>query len=103
MDLVADEATDDLLSLFILVVDGGFVIGVVLLDVRCLFFLILIIVVIFVLGKDDEVHGMNLRHFELRVAFAAAHNFAFFDFVFVQVDVRVAFRALGHGNLSFRV
>ena len=43
---------------------------------------------------------MNLRHFELSVAFRTAHDFAFFDFVFVQVDISVAFRALGHGNLS---
>jgi hypothetical protein len=43
---------------------------------------------------------MNLRYFELCVAFRTAHDFTFLDFFFVQVDVSVAFRALGHGNLS---
>jgi hypothetical protein len=90
---------DELLGLFVFVVDAR--LGVVLYVVFVvLFVLFFFFVVIF--GKDDEVHGMNLCHFKLGVTFAAAHNFPFFDFVFIQVDVRVTFRALGHGNLSFQ-
>jgi hypothetical protein len=43
---------------------------------------------------------MRLRHFELRVAFGAGQNLAFFDLVFVQIDFSIAFRASGHGHLS---
>jgi hypothetical protein len=89
-----------LLGLFVLVVDARLGVGVVL-YIGFVFLFVLVVFVVVIFGKDDEVHGMNLRHFQLGVAFTAADNFAFFDFVFVQVDVRVTFRALGHGNLSF--
>src|SRR5208282_2867246 len=46
------------------------------------------------------MNRVSLRHFELNIAFRAAQDFAFFDFVFVQVDFGVAFRALGHGVRS---
>src|ERR1700722_18008688 len=90
-----------LFGLFVLVVDARLGVGIFL-CVGFVFLFVLFVFVVVILGKDDEVHGMNLRHFQLGVTFTAADNFAFFDFVFVQVDVRVTFRALGHGNLSFQ-
>jgi hypothetical protein len=50
------------------------------------------------LGNNDELDRVDLRHLELDIAFRAAQNFAFFDFVFVQVELSVAFRALNHGR-----
>src|SRR5271156_6038820 len=59
-------------------------------------FLFFVIIIIFVFGDDDEVHGMRLRHFQLDVALRAAEDFAFLDFVFVQINFGVAFRTSGH-------
>jgi hypothetical protein len=39
---------------------------------------------------------MSLRHFKLRIALMAAENFAFFHFVFVQINFGVAFGTSGH-------
>jgi hypothetical protein len=51
---------------------------------------------IFVIGNYDEVNRMSLRHLKFGVTFMAAENFAFFHFVFVQIDFGVAFRTSGH-------
>src|ERR1700759_1166739 len=51
-----------------------------------LFFLI-------VIGDAIEGNGMSLGNFKLRFAFGAAKNFAFFDFVLVDVDFSGTFRA----------
>jgi hypothetical protein len=61
---------------------------------------LVIVLVVFVLRQDDEMHRVRLRHFEFRIALRAAENFAFLDFVFVQIDFSVAFRASGQGYLS---
>ena len=70
-------------------------------------FVVLFVVVLFVLfflfvlvvfGEHGEVHRMSLRHFEFDLTLGTAHDLAFLDFVFVQIDLRVAFRAFGHGN-----
>src|SRR5208282_4159813 len=42
------------------------------------------------------MHGMRLRHFQLDIALRAAEDFAFLDFVFVQINFGVAFRTSGH-------
>src|SRR5580698_7305443 len=42
------------------------------------------------------MHGMRLGHFQLDVALRAAEDFAFLDFVFVQINFGVAFRTSGH-------
>src|SRR5271156_5189282 len=59
-------------------------------------FLFFFVVIIFVFGDDDEMHGMRLGHFQLDVALRAAEDFAFLDFVFVQINFGVAFRTSGH-------
>src|SRR5580658_5818801 len=56
------------------------------------------VVVLFIFLDDDEMHGMRLRHFQLDVALRAAEDFAFLDFVFVQINFGVAFRTSGHEN-----
>jgi len=54
------------------------------------------------------MHGMSLSHLQLGIAFRAAQNFPFFHFVFVEIDLGVAFRASRHGlsppaaNLNWR-
>ncbi len=44
---------------------------------------------------------MGLGHFELHIAFGATQDFAFFHFVFIQINFGIAFRASGHVLLSF--
>src|SRR5450755_4548969 len=61
--------------------------------VRILFFVFFLI---FVISNRDQMNGMSLRHFKLRIALMAAQNFAFFHFVFVQIDFGVAFGTSGH-------
>jgi hypothetical protein len=69
-----------------------FVVIVIIVVVRVFF----VIIVVIVFGKHDDVHGMSLRHFEFGVALRAGENLAFFHFVFVQVDLGIAFWALRH-------
>ena len=64
------------------------------------FFFLIIIFFIEVVGDEVQMHRMRLGYLELGFALGTAQDFAFFDFVFVHVDISVAFRALGHGNLS---
>jgi hypothetical protein len=83
-----------LLSLFFLFFflffgDAGLLVG---------FFIVFLILVI---GDNDEVHGMSLRDFELGITFGAAQNFAFFHFIFVEIDFGVAIGTSGHVILSF--
>jgi hypothetical protein len=59
--------------------------------VRILFLLVLI-----VFGNDDEMHRVSLRHFQLDVALRTTQDLAFLYFIFVQVNLCVAFRTLGH-------
>src|ERR1035438_3061268 len=59
-----------------------------------LFFLLLIII-----GDAIEMHGMRLRNLEFRFALRARQDFAFFDFVFVDVDFGGTFRAADHGSI----
>jgi hypothetical protein len=43
---------------------------------------------------------MDLQHLEFHIALRASQDFAFFYFVFVHVNLGVAFRASHHGRFS---
>src|SRR5665213_2787092 len=69
----------------------------------CLFFPflygtgLLVFAFIFIFGNNDEVHRMDLGHFQFHIAFGTAYNFAFLNFVLVQVNLGIALWASGHG------
>jgi hypothetical protein len=73
--------------------DHGFFVGVVFVVI---FFLILIV------GNGDEMNRMSLGYLEFGVTLVAAQDFAFFHFVFVEINFGVAFGTSGHGFLSFQ-
>src|ERR1700734_3212876 len=58
-----------------------------------LFFFVVFLVLIIVVGNLDEVDGMRLRHFKFGIALGTAYDFAFLDFIFVEINFGVAFRA----------
>jgi hypothetical protein len=60
-----------------------------------LFFLFIIII----FGNDVQMDGMDLRDFQLGLAFWATENLAFFDFILVDVDFGGTFRAADHGSI----
>jgi hypothetical protein len=64
-----------------------------------LFFIFFVFIIIQVFGDDIQMHGMDLRDFQLRLALRATENLAFFDFVFVDVDFSGTFRAADHGSI----
>lgn len=59
--------------------------------------LFLVLFLLVLVGKDDEMDWVSLRHFQFGIAFRAAQNLAFFDFVFVQIDLGVTFGTFRHG------
>src|SRR5277367_1359154 len=65
-------------------------------------FLFFFVILVLIIGDDVEVHGMGLGDLELRLAFGAAQNLAFFDFIFIDIDFRGAFRAADHGYVLRR-
>jgi hypothetical protein len=56
---------------------------------------------VLVFGDGDELNRMDLSYFKLGIAFRAAKYFAFFDFILVEIDLGVAFRASDHWKFSF--
>ncbi len=50
-----------------------------------------------VLGDNIQVDGVHLRDLQLGLALRATQDFAFFDFVFIDVDFGGTFRAADHG------
>jgi hypothetical protein len=65
-------------------------------------FLLVFVIVVLIIGDDVEVHGMRLRDLELRLAFGAAEDLAFFDFVFIDIDFGGTFRAADQGSILRR-
>jgi hypothetical protein len=62
---------------------------------------IFLFVELFVLaGHHVQLHGMRSDDLEFDVAFRAAQNFPFFDFVFVEVNFGIALGAPDHGATS---
>jgi hypothetical protein len=66
------------------------------------FFLLVVLLVRFI-GDEVQVHGMRLRDLELGLALGTTQDFAFFDFVFIDVDFGGTFRATDHGAILRRV
>jgi hypothetical protein len=64
-----------------------------------LFIVFFIFVVIHIFGDDVQMHGMDLRDLQFRLALRATENLAFFDFVFVDVDFSGTFRATDHSSI----
>jgi hypothetical protein len=62
-------------------------------------FFVFVIVIIHIFGDDVQMDGMDLRDFEFGLALWATQNLAFFDFVFVDVDLGGTFRAADHGSI----
>jgi 8-oxo-dGTP diphosphatase len=70
---------------------------------RLAFFFFLVVLFVGIIGDEVQVHGMRLRDLELRFAFGTTQDFAFFDFVFIDVDFGGTFRATDHGAILRRV
>ncbi len=67
---------------------------------RLLLALFFAFLLFFLFGDHVELDGMDLYDFHLHVTFRTAQDFAFFDFVFVEVNVGIAFRAFHQGPPS---
>jgi hypothetical protein len=63
------------------------------------FLFLLLFVFIVIIGNDVQMDGMDLRDFQLRFAFWATENLAFFDFILVDVDLGGTFWAADHGSI----
>jgi hypothetical protein len=66
-----------------------------------LFFLVLLFVRI--IGDEVQVDGMRLRDLEFGLTLGTTQDLAFFDFVFVDIDLGGTFRATDHGTNLRRV
>jgi hypothetical protein len=65
-------------------------------------FIFFVFVVVHVFGDYIQVDGMDLRDFQFGLALWATENLAFFDFVFVDVDLGGTFGAADHGSILRR-
>jgi ABC-type multidrug transport system fused ATPase/permease subunit len=80
-----------------------FVLGkIAILSRLALFVVFFVLLIIHVFGNDVQMHGMDLRDFQFRLALRATENLAFFDLVFVDVDFSGTFRAADHGSILRR-
>jgi hypothetical protein len=61
--------------------------------------LFLFFLVIKVVRDEVQMDGMGLRDFEFGLALGTAQDFAFLDFVFVNVNFGGTFRAADHGSI----
>jgi len=93
----ADECDEGSLFIFFLIV----ILFFFLWDVAVFgnFLLLVLIVVIVIIGNDVQMDGMDLRDFQLGLAFRATENLAFFDFILVDVDFGGTFWAADHGSI----
>jgi hypothetical protein len=60
--------------------------------------LFLFFFVVIVVGDGVDLDGMNLNNFHFGFALGAGQDFAFLDFVLVNVNFSGAFRAPDHGG-----
>src|SRR6266404_1089033 len=63
------------------------------------FLLLVLFVIIVIIRNDVQMDGMDLRDFQLGLAFRATENLAFFDFILVDVDFGGTFWAADHGSI----
>jgi len=57
--------------------------------------------VVEIVGDEDEMNGVDLRHLELGLALGAIQNFAFFHFVFIHINLCGTLGTPYHGLSSF--
>jgi hypothetical protein len=74
-----------------------FVFGKIAVAADFFFFLVVIFVVVIV-GNQIKADWMYLQNFEFGFTLRATENFAFLDFVFVNVDFGGTFRTTDHGS-----
>jgi 8-oxo-dGTP diphosphatase len=63
-----------------------------------LVFVFLIVFFVRVIGDEVQVDGMGLRNLKFGFALGTTQDFAFFDFVFIDIDFGGTFRATDHGS-----
>jgi hypothetical protein len=60
------------------------------------------LVLVFVIFRDNiQAHRMDLSDFKLRIALQTSEDFALLDFVFVEINLGIAFGASHHVKFSF--
>src|SRR5207245_1372238 len=65
---------------------------------ECLFVFFFVVEIV---GDEDEMNGVDLRHLELGLALGAIQNFAFFHFVFIHINLCGTLGTPYHGLSSF--
>src|SRR5882757_9889553 len=96
----ADVCDERLLFIFFLIVILFFFLWEV--AVFGNFLLLVLFVIIVIIRNDVQMDGMDLRDFQLGLAFRATENLAFFDFILVDVDFGGTFWAADHGSILRR-
>src|SRR6266704_2436964 len=61
--------------------------------------LLLVFLFVQIIGDEVQVDGMRLRNLEFGFALRTTQDFAFFDFVFIDVDFGGTFGATNHGSI----
>jgi hypothetical protein len=59
---------------------------------------LLVFVIIVIVRDDIDLDGVNLHNFHFGFALGTGQDFAFLDFVFVNIDFGGAFRTPDHGE-----
>jgi hypothetical protein len=67
------------------------------------FFFLFFLVVVEVIGDEVQMYGMRLGDLELGLTLGAAQDLAFFNFVFVHIDLCGALGAADHGTSSVTI
>jgi hypothetical protein len=86
--------------LFVLFLIVFFILGqIAIFGYFALFLIFFVVVIVQIFRNHIQMDGMDLRNFQFRFAFGATQNFAFFDLVFIDVDLSGTFRAADHGSI----
>jgi hypothetical protein len=92
------SGTRALLLVFFLVFLVIIVVDEIAIFAGLVFFVVVVVLFVRVIGDEVQVDGMRLRNLEFGFALGTAQDLAFFDFVFVDVDFGGTFRATDHGS-----
>ncbi len=87
-----------LLFVFFLVVLFFVFAGKIFVVAQIAFRFVLVFLFVQIVRNQVQVDGMRLRYFQLRFAFGAAQNLAFFHFVFIDVNLGGTFGTANHGD-----
>jgi hypothetical protein len=63
-----------------------------------LFFFVIVVFFVRIIGDEVQVDRMSLRNLEFGFTLRTTQDLAFFDFVFVDIDFGGTFRATNHGS-----